>query len=326
MPSPGRWPDRAAVDDPLIASFAAFLQLERHHSPRTVTAYRRDVADFGRFLLRRAGMSQAEALRASTFPALESATESDVRRYVMECSGERKFAAVSVLRKVSSLRQFFAFLRRERIRTDNPAADLPRLKKPKSLPKVLNVDEVERLLETSVAGKNDFLRLRDRAIKECLYGSGIRRFELVGLNLQDVDLERRMMRVTYGKGNKQRLVLLSDAAADAMRMYLGVRPRTTDEAFFLSSRKKRISESTVYHVFKTHLKLSGLRQDATPHTMRHSFGTHLVEGGADLMTVKELMGHESTATTQIYTHLSVEHMRKTFERAHPRSRRTRRSS
>jgi site-specific recombinase XerD len=154
---------------------------------------------------------------------------------------------------------------------------------------------------------------------ELLYASGIRRAELVGLNIGDVDLERRLMRV-IGKGNKQRTVFINKASADAITNYLAVRPRTPDEALFISKRKTRMSHRQAWVIFRQFADLSGLTQHVTPHVMRHSFATHLLENGADLMTIKELLGHESLSTTQIYTNVSLEHMRRSYEEAHPRDR------
>jgi integrase/recombinase XerD len=175
------------------------------------------------------------------------------------------------------------------------------------------------LLNTRVAGKSEEQRLRDIAMMEVLYASGIRRAELVGLNLSDVDLDRRLMRV-IGKGNKQRTVFINQASTDAIRSYLAVRPRSSDEALFLSKRKSRLSHRQAWVVFRQFAQLSGLTKHVTPHVMRHSFATHLLENGADLMTIKELLGHESLSTTQIYTNVSLEHMRRSYEEAHPRDR------
>ncbi|HEX8807278.1 MAG TPA: tyrosine-type recombinase/integrase, partial [Candidatus Aquilonibacter sp.] len=190
---------------------------------------------------------------------------------------------------------------------------------PKRLPQVMTEREVGKLLRTRVAGKSDFMRLRDLAMMELLYASGIRRAELVGLNVSDVDLEKRRMRV-LGKGNKQRTVFINQASADAIRRYLAVRPRTPDEALFISKRKTRMSHRQAWVIFRQFVELSGLTKHVTPHVMRHSFATHLLENGADLMTIKELLGHESLSTTQIYTNVSLEHMRRSYEEAHPRDR------
>jgi integrase/recombinase XerD len=298
--------------DPTIAEFAAYLRLERGQSPRTSEEYARDVELFGAFL-------EPGHPKTAPFLKLGETTVSDVRRFVMELMGPRKYTPVSVRRKIAALRAYFALQKREGRRTDNPAQDVPPPKSPKRLPHVMSEPEVGKLLRTRIAGKSDEQRLRDIAMMELLYASGIRRAELVGLNLSDVDLDRRLMRV-IGKGNKQRTVFINQAAADAIRSYLGVRPRSTDEALFLSKRKTRLSHRQAWVVFRQFAQLSGLTKHVTPHVMRHSFATHLLENGADLMTIKELLGHESLSTTQIYTNVSLEHMRRSYEEAHPRDR------
>lgn len=298
--------------DPTIAEFAAYLRLERGQSPRTSEEYARDVELFGGFL-------EPGVVKGRPFGKLAEATASDVRRFVMELMGPRKYTPVSVRRKIAALRSYYALQKREGRRADNPAADVPPPKAPKRLPHVMSEGEVARLLKTRRSGKTDFQRLRDVAIMELLYASGIRRAELVGLDLSDVDVDRRRMRV-IGKGNKQRTVFLNHAAAEAIRAYLGVRPRSADEALFLSRRKTRLSHRQAWVIFREFAQLSGLAKHVTPHVMRHSFATHLLENGADIMTIKELLGHESLSTTQIYTNVSLEHMRRTYEDAHPRDR------
>ena len=298
--------------DPTIAEFAAYLRLERGQSPRTSEEYARDVELFGEFL-------EPGHPKNGPYLKLGAATTSDVRRFVMELMGPRKYTATSVRRKIAALRSYFSLAKREGRRADNPAQDVPPPKAAKRLPHVMSEAEVAKLLRTRIAGKTDFQRLRDAAIMEVLYASGIRRAELVGLNISDVDLDRRIMRV-IGKGNKQRAVFINQASAAAIRAYLGVRPRTPDEALFLSKRKTRLSHRQAWVVFRQFADLSGLTQHVTPHVMRHSFATHLLENGADIMTIKELLGHESLSTTQIYTNVSLEHMRRSYEEAHPRDR------
>ncbi len=298
--------------DPTIAEFAAYLCLERGQSPRTSEEYARDVELFGGFL-------EPQHLKTAPFEKLSATTTSDVRRFVMELMGPRKYSASSVRRKIAALRSFFALQKREGRRIDNPAQDVPPPKAAKRLPQVMSEREVGKLLRTRIAGKSDFMRLRDLAMMELLYASGIRRAELVGLNISDVDLERRLMRV-IGKGNKQRTVFINQASSDAIRNYLAVRPRTPDEALFISKRKTRMSHRQAWVIFRQFAELSGLTKHITPHVMRHSFATHLLENGADLMTIKELLGHESLSTTQIYTNVSLEHMRRSYEEAHPRDR------
>lgn len=304
--------------DPSIAEFAAYIRLERGHSPRTAEEYARDIEVFGGFL-------EPGHPKTAPFLKLAQATTSDVRRFVMELMGPRNYGATSVRRKLAALRSYFSLQKREGRRADNPAQDVPPPKAPKRLPHVMSETEVTRLLRTRVAGKTDIQRLRDAAIMELLYASGIRRAELVALNLSDVDLERRLMRV-IGKGNKQRTVFINLAAAQAITSYLGVRQRSDDEALFLSRRKSRLSHRQAWVIFQEFAQLAGLNRRVTPHVMRHSFATHLLENGADLVTIKELLGHESLATTQIYTNVSLEHMRHSYEEAHPRDRTNERSS
>jgi site-specific recombinase XerD len=298
--------------DPTIAEFAAYLRLERGQSPRTSEEYARDIEIFGGFL-------EPRHDKTSPFSKISETTTSDVRRFIMELMGPRKYSASSVRRKIAALRSYFSLQKREGRRIDNPAQDVPPPKAPKRLPQVMTEREVGKLLRTRVAGKSDFMRLRDLAMMELLYASGIRRAELVGLNVSDVDLERRLMRV-IGKGNKQRTVFINQASAQAIRNYLAVRPRTPDEALFISKRKSRMSHRQAWVIFRQFAELSGLTKHVTPHVMRHSFATHLLENGADLMTIKELLGHESLSTTQIYTNVSLEHMRRSYEEAHPRDR------
>ena len=298
--------------DPTIAEFAAYLRLERGQSPRTSEEYARDVELFGSFL-------EPGHSKSAPFFKISLATPSDVRRFVMELMGPRNYTAASVRRKIAALRSYFALQKREGRRADNPAQDVPPPKAAKRLPHVMSETDVAKLLRTRVAGKTDFQRMRDTAIMEVLYASGIRRAELVGLNVGDVDLERRVMRV-IGKGNKQRAVFINQASADAIRAYLGVRPRSADEALFLSRRKTRLSHRQAWVIFRQFADLAGLTQHVTPHVMRHSFATHLLENGADIVTIKELLGHESLSTTQIYTNVSLEHMRRSYEDAHPRDR------
>jgi site-specific recombinase XerD len=292
--------------DRTISAFVSELHFGRGRSPRTCEAYARDLEFFARFLGRE----------------IVTAERADVKAFVLELAGKRRYQPAAIRRKLVALRRFFRYLVVEGNRADDPMAGIEAPKLPKRLPVVLKEDDVARLLRTPApAGRTEFQRLRDRAILEVLYASGIRRAEVASLDLSDVDLERRVMRV-IGKGNKQRTVLINVAAAEAMMRYLEHRPRGNDNAFFIGRGGNRMGVRAIWSVVKTVEKLSGLSVHATPHVMRHSFATHLLENGADIMTIKELLGHESLATTQIYTNVSVEHMRKTYEDAHPRDKRT----
>ncbi len=303
--------------DPLIAGFAEYLGA-RNASRATVVAYQRDVESFGSFLAATATRSDQRAHRPPPYPALLEASQPEVSAFAAHLMSTRAYSPKSIRRKLSALRTFYGYLKMIGRRENNPALEVPSPKIGRSLPKALSEAEVDRLLATTIAGRSDALRLRDRALLEVLYGSGVRRSELIGLNLEDVDLDRRQMRVVGGKGNKDRTVLLTEAAADAMRLYLGQRARTAEPAFFLSRNGRRLSDSMLYKVFRAFVAISGIDPTATPHTMRHSFATHLYENGADLLTIKELLGHESLATTQVYTKVSVQRLREQFDRSHPR--------
>ncbi|MDQ6933441.1 MAG: tyrosine-type recombinase/integrase [Candidatus Eremiobacteraeota bacterium] len=305
---------KAPSTDPLIVSFVGTLR-SKHQSPLTIDEYVDDVEMFGRFL-----NGNTKERHSQYFPRLREATPSDIRRFIItELMGARQLAANTVRRKISALRAFYEHLSYLEIRADNPAARVRLPKLPKRIPKAIPASDVSKLLGTSLAGRSDFQRARDAAMLEVLYASGIRRAELVGLNLDDVDLERRRMRV-IGKGNKERLVIINHTAVDAMRRYLGLRPSSLDTAFFLSRRKRRLSVRQLWEIFRDIAAVSKIAGHASPHTLRHSFATHLLQNGADIMTIKELLGHESLASTQIYMKATIDHMSKVYDKAHPRDR------
>ncbi len=305
--------------DPLVAGFDGYLRA-RAASPRTIVAYVRDCESFGSYLAACEDDGNLKTHRAPPYARLPEATTRQIAAYAAHLTDSRSYSARSIRRKLSSLRTFYKFLKLTGRRDANPAAEVESPKIGRSLPKALDVGDIDKILRTTVAGRTDFQRLRDRAILETLYGSGVRRSELLGLDLGDVDLDRREMRVVGGKGNKDRAVLITTAAAEAMRSYLAHRPRTPEPAFFVSRSGRRLSESSLYKIFRLFVALSGVEAHATPHTMRHSFATHLYENGADLLVIKELLGHESLATTQVYTKVSARRMLEQFDRAHPRER------
>jgi site-specific recombinase XerD len=311
--------------DPAIARFAAHVDLRRL-SPNTSVAYQRDLESFGSFLKARAAKGKPDEHQPPPYDALPGATASDVLAYLQRLNVSRAYAPRSIRRKISALRTFYKFLKFEGRRDDNPAADVPTPKIGRPLPKALTEAELTRLLDATrpLAGSTDAQRKRDRAILETLYASGVRRSELLGLSLGDVDLEHRTMRVVGGKGNKDRVVPLTHAAAEALQTYLGVRPRTTNDAFFIGRSGARLSESALYKIVRSAIELADLKGRASPHTMRHSMATHLYENGADLLVIKEILGHESLATTQVYTKVARSRMLEQFDAAHPREKKTRR--
>jgi site-specific recombinase XerD len=309
-----------ASADPAIARFAAYLQLRRM-SPKTAVAYQRDLESFGSFLKARAGDLDVDVHHAPPYEPLETAERADVLAYLQRLNGSRAYAPRSIRRKISALHTFYKFLKFDGRRPDNPASDVPTPKIGKPLPKALTEGDVEKLLDLRIAGLTEAQRLRDRAILECLYSSGVRRSELLGLTLADVDLENRSLRVIGGKGGKDRNVPLTRVAAAAMRAYLGVRPRAPNDSFFIGRGGARLSESGLYKIVRTYMSIAGLEGYASPHTMRHSMATHLYENGADLLVIKEILGHESLATTQVYTKVAKKRILEQFDAAHPRGRR-----
>lgn len=290
----------------LLREFLVYLRAERGLSEHTVEAYRRDLRRFVDFALRCGTASPGEMEREQVTTFLEE----------MEKAG---LSPRSLARLTASLRTFQRFLVREGTGELLPIGDLPYPRHMRKLPTVLSREEVERLLDQPMPG--DALGLRDRAILETLYGTGIRVSELVSLDLEDLDLEEREMRV-LGKGSRERVVPVGGRAAEALLSYLAHgRPRLSrspsQRALFLNARGERITRQGAWGVVRKYAGRVGLGERMTPHTLRHSYATHLLENGADLRYIQELLGHASVSTTQIYTHVSSGRLKEVYERAHP---------
>lgn len=299
---------RALEVDPLIRDLRGYLLTERKRSPLTVAAYEQDLLEFTAFLRAACGS-----------PALKAVKPTQIRQYIAYMFDSRGYDSRTVNRKLSSIRALYRFLKITGLLENDPAAAIPGPSIAKKRPSPLKVDDVMRLLRTSLAGRSGAARLRDAAIMELFYASGMRRAELAGVRLADVDLAERTIRVT-GKGNKDRLVVINHAAADAIDAYLRVRPRSSDPRLFLGRGGKGLTPKHVWRIFRAIYSVSGVTKHATPHTLRHSFATHLVENGVDLETVRELLGHESLATTGVYLQLAMGHKRRAYDEAHPRDR------
>ena len=304
--------------DPEIARFAEQYLTIRGTTPRTREAYQRDLEHFGSFLKARALGAKLDEKAPPPYDALPGAQYADILAYQTHLARSRRYAPRSVRRKIATLRTFYKHLRHSGRRDDNPAADaiLPKIGRP--LPKAMRADEVAKVFALTLAGKSDLQRARDRAILQCLWSCGVRRAELVGLDLNDVDLDGRQLRVIKGKGNKDRHVPMTPEAADAMRAYLGLRPRTTVPAFFVGRGDRRLSAAGVYKIVREYMTVAGITEYASPHTWRHTVATLMRERGADLLFLKEFLGHESTATTEIYTKLARDRLRAEFDKFHPR--------
>lgn len=290
--------------DPLVRDLTGYLLTERRRSPLTVAAYERDLREFAAFL---------------KGAPLKSVEATQIRQYIAHLFDARGYDSRTVCRKLSSIRALYRFLKITGVLENDPAFAIPGPSIAKRKPAPLKVNEVMKLLGTSLAGRSEEARLRDAAIMELFYASGMRRAELAGVRLENVDLAERTIRVT-GKGNKERTVLINRAAAQAIEAYLRVRPRSSDPALFLGRGGKGMTPKHVWRIFQAIYRVSGIQKHASPHTLRHSFATHLVENGVDLETVRELLGHESLATTGIYLQLAMGHKRRAYDEAHPRDR------
>jgi len=294
--------------DAEIDRFLRHLAATRGASEHTLRAYGGDLAELASFL-EELGLDDPREVNGRT-----------LRRFLVELE-DRELAPSTVQRKLSSVRALFRFLQREGAIDQHPATGLRRRRAPRLLPGCLELSEVEALLEapdrTTTAGR------RDRAILEVMYSAGTRAAETVGLDRGDLDLAGGTARVR-GKGRKERLAALGSHALGALREYLSdpARPRPAREAVnavFLNNRGGRLSTRSLGRIVDKHALAAGIHRRATPHTLRHSFATHLLDRGADLRAVQELLGHAHLVTTQIYTHVSVERLREVYERAHPRA-------
>lgn len=327
-PSDSTPPDAAAAlrADPWVRQFLRHLEAERNASPHTVNAYLGDLAQF----VRLAGWP----LRTDTPLPWPTLSGDGVRRHLRALQQEG-LNRRSLVRKLSTLRAFCRFLVREGLFAGNPAAGIAPIKLPKRLPQVLTVAQVGRLLAApgthwaraaaradATAEERAGARLaaaRDTAILEVMYSGGLRISEATGLNLDDLNLETATFRVR-GKGRKQRVCFLGTPAAQALRAWLEHRGvAAAGEALFVNRRGSRLTPRSVQRSFKLFLREAGLPPDCTPHKLRHSFATHLLDAGADLRSVQEMLGHVSLSTTQIYTHVSAERLMEAYTRAHPRA-------
>ena len=282
-----------------IDKYLTYLEIEKNYSPHTLLNYKIDLVEFFQFL----GPKE-----------LEKVDYLFLRRYLASLK-ERKLKPRSMARKISSLRSFYKFLNREGYLKDNPAALLMTPKLDKPLPKFLSVDEMKVFIESPQTDTE--AGLRDRAILETLYSTGIRVSELVGLNVDTMDLIGSIAKVA-GKGKKERLVPVGNKATQAIRNYLNKR-RGQAQALFLNKNGKRLTVRGVYNITDKYIKQVSATKNISPHVLRHSFATHMLDRGADLRSVQELLGHVSLSTTQIYTHVSTERLKKVYDKAHPRA-------
>ncbi|OGX33545.1 MAG: tyrosine recombinase XerC [Omnitrophica WOR_2 bacterium RIFCSPLOWO2_02_FULL_50_19] len=288
--------------DRYIEKFIRYLEIERNASKHTLINYSVDLKSLSEFL-------KEEPIEKIDYISL--------RRYLAHIK-EQNLSKVSIARKIASIRSFFKFLFREGIIKNNPASSLSTPKRDKHLPKFLDEKEIVILLESpdleSEAG------LRDRAILETLYSTGIRVSELVGLNMDHIDQIGGIIKV-YGKGKKERIVPIGERALQAIRDYLKMRRSVAKEAkaLFFNKSGGRLTDRSIRRIINKYITKASIQQKISPHTLRHSFATHMLDHGADLRSVQELLGHANLSSTQIYTHITTERLKSAYQKSHPRA-------
>ena len=296
-----------------VNAFAAALKKASRAADNTVTNYRRDLLAFRSFLLERA------AILGKRIDEIDvaSITADHVRGYLAELM-KHNAARATIQRRLSAIKAFFRY-RETTIGAASPARSIRSPKNVRGLPSILEEDQVSRLLELSAEDKTP-AALRDRAIFETLYSSGLRVGELVGLNWRDIDEELGMVMVRAGKGNKDRLVPLGEPALDALKKWKTAMPIAWehDGPVITNLRGGRLTTRSVEMILERRLEAAGIADGVTPHGLRHSFATHMLGNGADLRSIQEMLGHASLATTQRYTHVSVNHLKEVYRRAFPR--------
>lgn len=291
--------------DHYIEAFLDFLKTEKNASPHTVKNYAVDLKEFAAFLGER---------------RLRQLTYLEIRSY-LACLKSKNYSKSSIARKLACMRSFFKYLARENHLDTNPAAGISTPRREKKLPQFLDAEEIVKLLEAPM--KNSWEGKRDSSILETLYSSGLRVSELVGLNQEDVDFFSGLVRIR-GKGKKERIVPLGQMALNALKSYLDERsPREPNSGIktplYRNRFGGRITDRSVRRMIGKYTRRVMLGKNVSPHTLRHSFATHMLDRGADLRSVQELLGHENLSTTQIYTHVTTKRLKEAYDTAHPRA-------
>lgn len=330
--------ERMSTNPPLIEQFINYLRAERHFSAHTARCYAADLDQFRGFLLSPTGELPEKPERngangsshaAPTDPALAAETDrrllavdSEKVRQFMSQLRDKNYCKSTVARKLATLRSFYKFVVRRGALSTNPVATIRTPKQDKRLPKYLELEQIEKLFAN--CDVTTLLGSRDRAILETLYSTGIRVSELVALDVADVDMGQNVLRVR-GKGKKERVIPIGPGAVKSILHYLDLRRtnvmpgRHNPEALFINKHGQRLSTRSVRRKLDKYLLEAGLDLSVSPHTLRHSFATHMLQRGADLRSVQELLGHQSLSTTQIYTHLTTSGVKDEYEKAHPRA-------
>ncbi|MFC1847571.1 site-specific tyrosine recombinase XerD [Chloroflexota bacterium] len=298
-----------------IERFLTYLVVEKGFSENTLSAYHNDLHYLAAFI-------EEDASKHGSTPSWASFDRQGMLSYLLNLK-ERNYAATTIARKVAAAKSFFKFMMAEGQLKNNPTQDMQSPNVGRILPKPISVSQVRRLLEQSTKRSTPEAK-RDQAMLELLYASGMRVSELIALNLGDVDTEGDFVRC-FGKGHKERIIPIYRRAALTVEEYIKeARPRLArsdeEKALFLNRRGERLTRQGFWQILKGYAKAAELDVEITPHTLRHSFATHMLSGGADLRSVQELLGHANISTTQVYTHLTSEHVRRTYEKSHPRAK------
>jgi len=302
-----------------LDKFITHLKVERNFSPHTLISYRGDLKSFINFLKR------------DRIDNVNKVDRLEVRKFLAHLAG-RNLKKSTIARKLSSIRSFFKYLTGEKIVTQDPTIYIPTPRRTKKVPSFLDLGEVRQLLE--LPDSKTILGLRDRAILEILYGSGLRVSELVNLNIGDVDLLGGMIKVK-GKGSKERLVPIGEIGLASIERYLSMRQSPQRPAFFkaksfhnlfyskeplfLNFQGSRLGAQSINRLLQKYIRLASIKKGVSPHTLRHTFATHLLDAGCDLRAVQEMLGHASLSTTQIYTHVTTEKLKRVYRKYHPRA-------
>ena len=299
------------MQDPL-GEFLSFLSAEKGASSNTVAAYRNDLQQLAAYIKPKDGSNGWDKVDRML-----------IQDFILDLKN-RKYAETTVARKVAAIRSFFAFLESEGMISDNPTEGLASPRVGKMLPKAISPNEVDELLEQPCKRSTPEAR-RDRAMLELLYATGMRVTELVSLDLGNLNLDSENAYVRcFGKGAKERVIPIHEQATEAIQEYLEeARPllvrNKNEKALFVNRRGERLTRQGFWLILKGYARAANLREDVTPHTLRHSFATHMLRGGMPLRHVQEMLGHANISTTQVYTHLTTEHVREVYEKAHPRA-------
>ncbi|MBS0011476.1 MAG: tyrosine-type recombinase/integrase [Bacteroidales bacterium] len=290
-------------------SFLDYLRFEKHYSQHTVRSYKNDIGQFFLFIDMHKGSDRPDDI-----------SQADVRSWMVHML-DSGYSAVSVHRKISSLRAFFRFNMREGALQANPVENIILPKRRKRLPVFVEEASLDRLLDTYDFGEG-YSGVRDHTIIEILYTTGMRKAELIGLRIDDVDLESSTLRV-LGKRNKQRIIPLLDSFCLNLEKYIGIRnenfPGHGADWLFLTDRGKKLYDKFVYNTVKRYLNMVSTIEKKSPHVLRHTFATHMLNHGADLNSVKEMLGHANLSATQVYTHNTFEKLKQVYKQAHPRA-------